>query len=69
MLYLDYPQSGFHTINDWENWMQMDKVGHATVSYVVGQSGYDAFKWSGWDEKKAVWYGGMVGFTYLTKIR
>lgn len=66
--YLDYPQSGFHTTKDWNNWMQMDKVGHTTVSYVVGQSGYDAFKWAGWKEKKAVWVGGTVGLVYLTAV-
>ena len=66
--YLDFPQSGFHTTNDWENWMQMDKIGHASVSYVVGQTGYDAFKWAGHKEKKSVWVGGMVGFSYLTVV-
>lgn len=66
--YLDYPQSGFHTTNDWDNWMQMDKIGHANVAYVVGQSSYHAFKWAGWKEKRAVWYGGMVGWTYLAAV-
>jgi len=66
--YLEYPQSEIHSTNDWDNWMQMDKIGHANVSYVVGQSGYDAFKWAGWSEKKAVWHGDMVGFTYLTAV-
>lgn len=46
----------------------MDKVGHATVAYVVGQSGYDAFKWAGHKEKKAVWVGGSVGWVYLTIV-
>src|SRR5688500_6943502 len=26
--YTDYPQTSFHTFNDWPEWKQVDKVGH-----------------------------------------
>lgn len=66
--YVDYEQSPIHSTDDWNNWLQMDKLGHATVAYVVGQSGYDAFRWTGMPEKKAVWVGGSVGWAYLTFV-
>ena len=66
--YADYEQSPIHSTDDWNNWLQMDKIGHATTTYVVGQSGYDAFRWTGMSEKKATWIGGSVGLGYLTVV-
>lgn len=66
--YADYPQSKFHFINDNGEWLQMDKLGHATTSYFVGMLGYEAFKAAGMDEKKAIWIGGSLGFAFLTTV-
>lgn len=66
--YSNYPQTSFHFINDNKEWLQLDKCGHATTSYYVGVIGYNALKSAGLDEKKAVWYGGSLGFAYLTVI-
>lgn len=46
----------------------MDKCAHVTASYYIGLIGYGAMRWSGVPEKKAIWYGGMTGFVYLTAI-
>jgi len=66
--YKDYPKSEFHWINDNSNWLQMDKVGHATTAYQVGMLGKDLMQWSGVAEKKALWYGGLYGAIFLTTI-
>ncbi len=66
--YKDYPKSSFHWINDNSNWLQMDKVGHATTAYQVGMLGKDLMKWAGVGEKKALWYGGLYGAFFLTSI-
>ncbi len=66
--YADYPQSDFHFIDDNGEWLQMDKMGHATTSYFVGMLGYEAFKAAGMDEKKAIWIGGSLGFAFLTTV-
>ena len=52
--YKDYPQSSFHWINDNSNWLQMDKVGHATTAYQVGMLGKDLMEWGGVSEKKSI---------------
>ena len=66
--YKDYPQSSFHFFNDFDEWMQMDKVGHMTTSYYISRVGYASYLWAGVDRKKATWYGGLLGFAYLANI-
>lgn len=66
--YKDYPQSGFHLINDNKEWMQMDKFGHVTSSYYIGLVGYNALRWTGLSEKKSIWYGGVTGLVYLSTV-
>lgn len=46
----------------------MDKLGHAATSATLGLYGYKALKWCGVSEKKSIWYGGSIGFAYLTTI-
>ncbi|MDY0101415.1 MAG: hypothetical protein RBS07_00655 [Lentimicrobium sp.] len=66
--YKDYPQGGFHFINDNKEWLQADKTGHALSSYYTGLAGYESLRWAGVDEKKSIWFGGSIGFVYLTVI-
>lgn len=66
--YKDYPQSGFHWINDGKEWMQVDKLGHATTAAYIGKFGYEFYRWAGVERKKAIWIGGSMGFMYLTIV-
>ncbi|MCD4697186.1 MAG: YfiM family protein [Bacteroidales bacterium] len=66
--YKDYPQSGFHWIDDNGEWLQMDKIGHATTSAYFGKFGYEMYRWAGVERKKAIWIGGSAGFVFLTVI-
>lgn len=66
--YKNYPQSSFHFINDNDEWLQLDKCGHATTAYYLGMVGYESFRWAGVNKRKSAWYGGSVGFVYLTVI-
>ena len=66
--YADYPRSSFHFINDNAEWLQMDKLGHMTVSYYWGVAGINAYEWSGMKRKNAIWYGGLTGSFFLTAI-
>ena len=38
--YADYPRSSFHFIHDNNEWLQLDKIGPATVAYNTGTAGY-----------------------------
>jgi hypothetical protein len=66
--YSNYPQSSFHTFNDDNEWLQMDKCGHAMTSYYISRIGYESYRWSGVERKKAIWFGGLLGFAYMTNI-
>ncbi|MFI5218862.1 MAG: DUF2279 domain-containing protein [Bacteroidia bacterium] len=66
--YKDYEFTQFHVFNDQSEWMQMDKIGHFGSAYQLGSWGIDLFDWTGMQHKKAVWYGGSLGFAFLTTI-
>lgn len=66
--YKDYPRSSLHFINDNDQWLQMDKVGHAMTSYHLGKIGYESMRWSGFNENTSIYIGGSIGLIYLTGI-
>ncbi len=66
--YANYQKSAFHFFNDNDEWLGMDKFGHAQTGYSVGASGYSALKWTGLSDNKCLLYGGTLGFAYLTVV-
>lgn len=66
--YKDYPQSKFHTLNDNDEWLQMDKLGHVFTSYQLGRVGANVLNWSGVSKKDQLIYGGTLGFAFLTTV-
>jgi Predicted periplasmic lipoprotein (DUF2279) len=59
--YANYPRSGFHFFNDWDEWQQMDKMGHAVASYQETRLGYQLMGWTGLSNRKAIWSGLAIG--------
>ncbi|NND94240.1 MAG: DUF2279 domain-containing protein [Flavobacteriales bacterium] len=66
--YKDFPRSSFHHFNDNSDWLQMDKVGHVVTAYYVGMVGMDALRWAGVDQRKSRWYGGGLGWLFLSSV-
>ncbi|MCB0383586.1 MAG: DUF2279 domain-containing protein [Psychroserpens sp.] len=66
--YADFPRSKFQTINDADEWLQMDKLGHVFSAYQLGKVGADVLKWSGVRKKDQLIYGATLGFTFLTAV-
>ncbi len=66
--YRDYPQSSFHLFDDNDEWMSMDKVGHATSAYYITMIGYNSYRWAGVSMPKATLYGGLLGIAYMLNI-
>ncbi len=66
--YSDYPLHEFHFFNDNPEWFQMDKVGHAINTFQGSEWMLYVFKWTGMEHRKAVWYGGLIGFAYPLSI-
>lgn len=68
MWYADYPKSDFHFINDNDEWLQMDKIGHFYSAYHLGRFGAEALNWSGAGKKNQLIYGAGIGFVFLTAV-
>lgn len=66
--YADFERSKFHTVNDNNEWLQMDKVGHVFSSYQMGRFGAELFNWSGVSKKDQLVYGATLGFSFLTAV-
>ncbi|WP_308992107.1 DUF2279 domain-containing protein [Mariniflexile litorale] len=66
--YADYERSKFHTINDNNEWLQMDKMGHVFTSYQMGKHGAQLLNWSGVSKKDQLIYGATLGFGFLTTV-
>ena len=66
--YKKFPKSKFHFFNDNNEWLNMDKVGHATTAYNISAIQYNALRWCGVNKSNAILGGGFTGLAYLTFI-
>ena len=63
-----FPQTNFHSFNDWPEWKQVDKVGHFYSAYIESRASMELWEWTGIDRKKRILIGGMSGAFYQTAI-
>ena len=59
---------GMHTINDNGDWLQMDKLCHATTSYHASLFGDESMRLAGVDSKRSALYGGAFSLLFMTTI-
>jgi len=62
------PREPLHWFNDWPEWKQMDKAGHAWGAFHESRAAVDLLRWAGLSEKKSIWYGSFVGFVVQSPI-
>lgn len=58
----------FHTFDDNREWLQMDKVGHATTAYAISRGEYELFRWSGVPDRTAALTGGAIALLFQSTI-
>lgn len=66
--YRDKEQVPFHFYNDAAGYKQIDKFGHAFGAYVESYIGYSWLRSAGLSRKKALIYGGGLGFVLQAPI-
>ncbi|WP_232817822.1 DUF2279 domain-containing protein [Winogradskyella tangerina] len=66
--YADYPRSKFKTVDDSEEWLQMDKFGHVFSSYQLGRIGANTLNWAGVSKRDQLLYGSTLGLGFLTAV-
>ncbi len=60
--YKDHERVPFEFYNDLGGYNQVDKFGHVYGAYLESYIGFNSLVWAGVPIKKAVWYGGFLGF-------
>lgn len=55
--YQNHERSSFHLFNDWNEWQNMDKMGHAFTTYFESELCFRGALWTGLSHRKAVWSG------------
>lgn len=66
--YKKYPKSHFHFFNDNDEWLNMDKVGHATTAYNIAGVQYNLMRWSGVHKDASLWIAGSTALAYMSMI-
>src|SRR5580693_5627233 len=66
--YKKFPHSKFHTFNDNNEWLNMDKVGHATTAYNIAAIQSDVLHWGGVRSGTAALIGTATGLTFMSMI-
>jgi hypothetical protein len=64
--YKTYEPGKFHFENDFKSFLQVDKLVHSYGSYVATNIWYSGLKEAGLPKKKALLWGGALGFIPLT---
>jgi len=66
--YKDHERVPFQFYDDSKGYLQIDKFGHAYVAYRESYSAYYALRRAGVNKKKALIYGGPIGFIFQAPI-
>jgi len=66
--YKKFPHSKFHYFNDNGEWLQVDKVGHATTAYNIAAIQSDLFYWAGVPRGTSALIGTGTALAFMTMI-
>ncbi len=66
--YQQYSTGAFHTFNDNDEWLEMDKYGHVLSTYQTARLMMNAMQWAGYNKKKTLAIGGLSGFAYMSAV-
>src|SRR5579875_274687 len=66
--YRKFPRSRFHFFNDNREWLQIDKVGHATTAYNIAVIQNDLMRWCGVPQNRSIVIGSATALAYMSII-
>ncbi len=66
--YKKYKRSRFHFFNDNSEWLQMDKIGHATSAYTIAAFQHDFMRWAGVSRDASTGIGMLSALGYMSII-
>lgn len=65
--YKNYPRTTMHSFNDNQEWLQVDKVGHAFTSYTLTRHLNDLYHWSS-PTRPHAWKSAATSLLYMSSI-
>ncbi len=66
--YKKFPHSTFHYFNDNDEWLNVDKVGHAATAYNIAAIQSDVLHWGGVRPGTAALIGTATGLAFMSMI-
>ena len=66
--YKKFPHSRFHLFNDNNEWLNMDKFGHATTAYNFSAIQYNSMRWCGLNNRQSNLVGGLTALGAQTIV-
>ena len=66
--YKKFPHGKFHFFNDNAEWLNVDKVGHATTAYNIAAFQNNLMRWGGIRSGTAALVGTLTGLAFMTMI-
>jgi hypothetical protein len=66
--YAEYERSKFHFFNDLGEWEDIDKMGHWVTAYAEANWVYKGARWTGLEERKALWLGVAMGSLFQISV-
>jgi uncharacterized protein YfiM (DUF2279 family) len=66
--YKKFPHSRFHIFNDNNEWLNMDKAGHATTAYNIAAVQSDIMHWGGIKPGTSALIGTLTSLGFMTMI-
>ncbi len=66
--YKEFDRSKFHLFNDWNEWNNMDKFGHAFTAYFQNSFSYDVARWTGLKKKPSLIIGASLATIFQGTI-
>jgi hypothetical protein len=66
--YKKFPRSKFHFFNDNDEWLSMDKFGHATTAYNIAAIQGDVMHWGGVKPGLSALIGSLTALGFMTMI-
>jgi uncharacterized protein YfiM (DUF2279 family) len=66
--YKDFPRAKFHSFNDNEEWLQMDKAGHIFSAYHIASLSSSMYAGAGVKGNKAIYAGAVASMLFLSGI-
>jgi hypothetical protein len=66
--YKQYDRTHFHFFNDWQEWENVDKMGHIYTAYTQSLIVYKGARWAGLKEKNRILWGVALGSLFQSTI-